>query len=255
MARTRDGSVLGDVADEDDGRAVFLRETDKLLRGGADLADGAGRALDQVRVHGLDGIDDQQIGAPISAEGREDVANRRRRCEPHRRLAKAEPHGAQTHLLSRFLARDVDDVPALAREIGADLKQQRRLADPRIAADQHRGAGNDAATDRTVELGDTRRDPLRQRDRMIEADQLDLPPAALKVMLGGEDAGDLGSLLHQRIPLRAVRALALPAGRHRPAGLADVTGLRLGHPAPILLERSRNTRRQNTASALLPIIC
>jgi len=59
-ARTGDRPVLGDVADEDHGSAMLLGEADQLLRARADLADRARRALDQVAVHRLDRIDDQQ---------------------------------------------------------------------------------------------------------------------------------------------------------------------------------------------------
>ena len=47
-ARAGDRAVLGDMADENDGGAMLLGEADQLLRRGADLADRARRALDQV---------------------------------------------------------------------------------------------------------------------------------------------------------------------------------------------------------------
>src|SRR3546814_6555557 len=61
-ARSRDGPVLGDMADKHHRSAALLGETDQFLRAGADLAHRAGRALDQVRVHRLDRIDNQQGG-------------------------------------------------------------------------------------------------------------------------------------------------------------------------------------------------
>ena len=39
--------------------------------------------------------------------------------------------------------------------------------------------------------GDPARQPLGQRDRAVETDQLDRPPAALKIMLGREDVRHL----------------------------------------------------------------
>ena len=87
---------------------------------------------------------------------------------------------------------------------------------PGIAADQHGRSGNDPAADRTVEFGDPGGDPLGQRDRMIEPDQRDRPPAALQIMLGGEDARHLRAFLDQRVPLGAVGALALPAAEIEP---------------------------------------
>ena len=53
-------------------------------------------------------------GSPV-ADGRQDIAHRGRRGEPHRRIAKAEPDRAQPHLVGRFLARDIDDLAARAR--------------------------------------------------------------------------------------------------------------------------------------------
>ena len=47
-ARAGDVAVLGDMADEHHRGPVLLGEADQLLRRGADLADRAGRALDQV---------------------------------------------------------------------------------------------------------------------------------------------------------------------------------------------------------------
>src|SRR3546814_1499262 len=65
-ARPRDRSVLGDMADEDEGGAGFLDEADQLLGRGADLADGSRRALDEIAVHRLDRVDDQRSEAQTS---------------------------------------------------------------------------------------------------------------------------------------------------------------------------------------------
>ena len=119
-----------------------------------------GRALDQVGVHGLDGVDDEQRGRLAVLHGGEDVADRSRGGEPHRGAAEAEANGAQPHLLGRFLAGDVDHPVTFAREARSDLEQQGRFADAGIAADQHRRPGDDPAADRPVELGEAARKPL-----------------------------------------------------------------------------------------------
>ena len=144
-ARAGDGAVLGDVADEHDRGAMLLGEAHQLLRRGADLADRARRAFDQVGVHGLDGIDDQQRRRLAVAHRRQDVADRGRRGEPHRRCAKAQPNRAQPHLLGRFLARDIDD-----------------LACPRSRAAPRPGAATS-----TCRCRDRRRpaSPIRRRSR------------------------------------------------------------------------------------------
>ena len=68
--------------------------------------------------------------------------------------AEAEPLGAQPHLRDRLLARDVDDALPAPRERRAGLHEQRRLADPGIAADQDHRAAHEAAAGDPVELGE-----------------------------------------------------------------------------------------------------
>jgi hypothetical protein len=79
---------------EDEGRARALGETDQRLRGAAHLRHGAGRGLDRIAPHGLDGIDhDQARKLPFGQRG-DDVLHRGFGCEFHRRAAEAEPVGA-----------------------------------------------------------------------------------------------------------------------------------------------------------------
>ena len=165
------------------------------------------------RMHGLDRIDDEQRRRFAVADRGQDVAHRGRRRQPHRRRAEPQPNRAQPHLLGRFLARHIDDAPPRCRQPRRDLEQQGRLADARIAADQHRRPGDDPAADRPVELGKAARQPVGQRRRRFEPDQRDRPPAALEVMLGGEDARHLGRFLDQAVPVAAIAALPLPAVR------------------------------------------
>ena len=181
-------------------------------------------------MHGLDRIDDQQRRRFAVAHGGQDVANRGRRRQPHRRGAEPKPHCAQPHLFGRIPRRKHKrrSVP-VARQPRRDLQQQRRLADPRIAADQHRRARDDAAADRPVELGKTARQPLGKRRGRFEPDQRNHPPAALQIVLGREDARHLGGFLDERVPLGAVGTLPLPAVLNRSARLADVSRFRLGH--------------------------
>ena len=77
--------------------------------------------------------------------------------------------------------------------------------------------------------GDAARQPLGECSRSLEADQRDDPPTALQIVLGGENVRHLGRFLDERVPFGAIRALSLPAMRHRPAGLADIARLGLGH--------------------------
>ena len=66
----------------------------------------------------------------------------------------AEPLAAQLDLPLGFLARHVEDGAVRAPEQVGDLEQQRALADPGLAADQHHRAGHDPAAQHAVELAD-----------------------------------------------------------------------------------------------------
>ena len=159
-ARAGDGAVLGDVADEDERRQpLSLAKRISSCGRGADLADRPRRALDQVRIHGLDRIDDEQRRRRRFAERGQDVAHRGRRGEPERGRAEAEPARAQPHLIRRLLAGNISDGKALRGDLRGRLQQQGRLADAGIAADQACRAGDEAAAERPVELGDAGRDP------------------------------------------------------------------------------------------------
>ena len=61
--------------------------------------------------------------------------------------------GAQPHLGGGLLAGDVEGAAPVARGLGGDLEQQRALADARLAGEQDRGAGHQAAAEHPVELG------------------------------------------------------------------------------------------------------
>ena len=173
-----DLAVLGDVADQEQGRAAALGEADQLVRAAAQLGDRAGRRLDAVDVHGLDRIDDQQARRAQMVEGRQDVAHRGRGGDLERRLGAAEAGGAQADLVDRFLAADVGDLGAGGGERGAGLEHERRLADAGIAADQHRRALDQAAAQHPVELGIGARQAGRRLGRALELEQLQALRAA-----------------------------------------------------------------------------
>ena len=138
--------------------AAPLGEADQLLRRAAHLADRAGRAVERVEIHRLDRIDDDEIRArrPRSSAA---TMSRTLLAAASRTgaLGDAEPLGAQPHLIDRLLAGDVGARRAAALPRGerrGGLQQQGRFADARIAADQDRRAGHEAAAADAVELGD-----------------------------------------------------------------------------------------------------
>ena len=205
-------AVLGDMAHQDDRGPLLLGEADQLLRRSADLADGAGGALDEIAVHRLDRIDDQQRRRLAPADRRQDIADRGSlpRAEPGlapspRRTALAPP--------ARPIPRPRHKRPAGPRtgKPRRDLQKQGRLADAGVATDQHRRAGDDAAADRPSNSAS----PLGRRagksGRSSEPDQRNSPPAALEIVLRGKNVRDFSGFLDERIPLGAVGALPLPA--------------------------------------------
>ena len=127
-----------------------------------------------------------RAGGADSPKRGQDVAHRGRRGEPHRRRAEPEPARAQPNLVGRLLAGNIGDRKALRGDPRGGLEQQGRLADAGIAADQGRRAGDQAAAERAVELGDAGRDPRRQRDLRVEPDQIDAPPAGAQIVPRGE---------------------------------------------------------------------
>ena len=61
-ARAGDGAVFGNVADENHGDAHLLSDAGELRGALAHLRHAAGGGGDLVGIHGLDGIDDHQLG-------------------------------------------------------------------------------------------------------------------------------------------------------------------------------------------------
>ncbi len=73
--------------------------------------------------------------------------------ELDRRLRKVEALSAQTHLRDGFFARDVEDALAAHRHRGACLREQRRLADAGLAAEQQHRSGDETAAGDAIKFG------------------------------------------------------------------------------------------------------
>src|ERR1051325_2629262 len=129
----------------------------------------------------------------------------------------AAPAGAQRGLRDRLLARGIQHATA-AGQPGERLDQQRRLADARIAAEQHQAAGDHAAAEHAIELGDaggaavarTDLDGLGDRDRRATIGD----PARARPRRRRLD------LLDQARPLLAQRTASQPLGLAVAARLA-----------------------------------
>ena len=205
-------------------RALASRINSKLR--GAHLANRAGRALDRVEPHGLDAVDHHEAEVALRLERRGDVAHVDRRGEFERRVRKPEPPGAQPHLVDRFLARDVHDPAPGPRQRRGGLQHQRRLADPRIPADQHRRGWHKPAAQHAIEFGDAGDRPRWRLGRALQADKRH-PLARAPAGAGPDLLGFLG----QRVPLAARLAPPDPFRVGRAAILADVARRGLSHAA------------------------
>ena len=187
-----------------------------------------GAEFDDVRVHRLDRIDDDERRAPAFFQRRDDVLDIRCRDELDRRLRKAQTHGTQTHLRDRLFAGDVDDALTAKRHGGAGLQQQRRFADTRLAAEQQHGARHEAATGDAIEFGDAGLDARIGPAFADKALNIENPARDGTLCGARADAGG-GRFLDDRVPLAAGFAAALPAIRHCAAVLADEGCARTGH--------------------------
>ncbi len=186
-----------------------------------------GAEFGEVGPQRLDRISDEQRRGLLLRQRRQDVLDAGFGSEPDGRVGEPEALGAEPDLGDRLLAGDIHHRMAGAGERPGRLKEQRRLADSGIAADQQCRAAHQPAAGHPVELGDTRPDPRRLggvAGQPLQRDEAALAGAPLRA------SGDAARtrLLDQRIPFAAVVALALPARAHRPAILADELGLGAG---------------------------
>ena len=194
-----------------------------------------GRALEVVDGRRLDRIDDDQPGSlcPRDLDDPPDVVlGQDVDPLPRRPAQQPEPRRADPDLARRFLAGGVEDRAAAvgAGETGRGLEQERGLADPRLAADQHERARDETAAEDAIELVDPQ----------AEARQVGVGDAGQRFRRGGRrrSADDrpfrARGLAHdgldERVPAVARAALPFPAQERFPAGLADEAALGPRHP-------------------------
>ena len=159
LERLRPGqrAVLRDVADEDDRDPLPFRQLHQPERRFADLADAPGRPLELADGRGLDGVDDDEL-RPLVPGDLGDPPDLRLGDDPDPVAAgaveQAEPGGPQPDLGGGLLAGRVQDRGAGRGDARGGLEQERRLADPRFATDQHDGALDEPAAEDAIELAD-----------------------------------------------------------------------------------------------------
>ena len=218
-----DGALLGDVADEEDGRAGGLGLEQEAGGALADLADAAGGGLQRGGVGRLDGVHDHQAG-PARGQLGLDLLHGGLGVDQQAVGPQAQPLAAELDLPVRLLARDVEHAQAPGRDRAGDLEEQGGLAHARFAAEQHQGAGHDAAAQHPVEL----RQPGGQAGALLRFDPVvghGLDPPARRG--GGRPAAGRrggGHFLHQAVPGAAVGAAPQPLGGAVAAALANKLG-------------------------------
>ena len=225
-ARAGDRAVLRHVADEEGRDARLLRDPQQPRRRLAHLRDRAGRRADLRRPERLHRVDHAD-GGPLALERRADRVELGL-GEDLDVVAAAEPRGAQLHLRDRLLAGDEQRAP-LARDRAERREQQRRLADARLAADEHERRRHEPAAEHAVELG-RRRSGSASASSADDVDEAKRRPrrarAAAAAAARGHRLGD------HRPELAAAGAAPEPAaGRRAALGARVLNGRRLRHRA------------------------
>ena len=139
------------MPDDHDGDVLAFREAHEHGGTVTDLRGASHRGLIGRQIHRLDGVDDQHgwlfffclrdDGIQIAAGIDEEIV-----------ISSAEPLSAHLDLrFGLFPARIEDASPRLCHGV-ADLENQCRLADPRLAAPKDDRTGYDAASERTIDL-------------------------------------------------------------------------------------------------------
>src|SRR5690606_22673688 len=147
------------------------------------------------------------------------------------RIADPETPRAQRDLIERFLARHVA-YGAACGEIRDRLEQQRRLADPRVPAEQNDGSRHEAAAEHAIELAEPALEPL-DAGRLERVEPRELDPPRILCALRAHRAALRRRGLDHGVPRAAIRALALPLRLTRAARLADIHRLRFRHARSI----------------------
>ena len=212
-------SVLGDMADEQQCRAARLRIAHQIEGCGTYLRDGAGRGFERGGPDRLDGVDGDDAGRRLLLQRRQNVFDIGGRAERHFRVRQSHARGAQAHLRHRLFAGDIDGRAALVRVRRERLKNERRFADARIAADEKRRARHQAAAGDAIEF---RRACDAARRRFVfglQIFQRELAATLARARIVAQRNGR--ALFRDRVPPAAGIAFARPFGRDVPAALAS----------------------------------
>ena len=257
--------LLGDMAHQQQGGVLALG--DALQGGGAfaDLGHRARRAAQLAIVEGLNAVDDRhggpqglqllqhQLQVGFGQQLQAGCGRRRAPVLPVRRAGGPgplpllrQPPPAQLHLLGRLLGAHIEHRLTHRHGAGA-LEQEGGFADAGIAAQEHQGAGHEAAAEHPVEFavaaGQALQWSIPDRGDRLGAAGAPRPAGAVWGIGGGHRptaaaVGGNSGLLHQGVPATAARtatevltgagaaALAHVAGKGASQGWAGRTGIR-----------------------------
>ncbi len=223
---------------------LCLAKARQLRRALAHLGHRPGRRLHRVRPHGLDRVDHRDSGAQAHQRGQNlfqvDLGQ-----QLHATDIQLQPPRAQGDLLARFLAGDIKHVLAGLRQTRQRLQQQGRLADARIAADQHDATGHQPATEHAIEFFHPGGLP-RLFARTYLGQHLQAPGAAQRGEVATRRLRRFDHGLDQGVPLPAARTLTLPLGQTGAALGAGILRPGLRHQS-ISITGTRAARAQNNS--------
>ena len=256
-ARAGDLAVLGDVADEDDGRAAGLGEADQRLRRAAHLGDRAGRRFDACRSTcvWIESMIDERRRRALGERG-EDVLDIGLGGELDRRVARARaarraaaPARPPPRPRRRRRGRPCWRAPRRPASAASTC----RCRDRRRSGSPSRGTKPPPVTRSSSPMpdGDARRLVRLAGKRLRAGTTRPFAPArARRDRAASRCAAPVSSTM--RVPLAAGVAAALPAVVDGAAALADEGRLGLGHVrslrSPALRREPRGGRARRERS-------
>lgn len=217
------------MADEQHGSAAGLGEANQRGRTLAQLRHGTRRRVQFARVHGLDRVDDQHPGGGAGRSG-DDVLDAGFGDQTCHRITEPQASRTQRHLAQGLFAGRIQHRTARLQRRGR-LQHQRRLADPRITAEQRHRARHQAATEYTVELPGPAR-PARLFNQRLGCQCRRfhwLPARGARAGTASRGERHFGN---QRVPFTATRTLPLPLRRTGSTVLTNKDFFELRHADP-----------------------
>ena len=226
--------------DQEEREALGLGQPQQVRRTIAHLGDAARARLDRLGVDALHRVDDDHARLKLLDVARDGFEVR---LGQHLDVAgdDAEPLGAQLDLRGRLFAGDVEHRTLagtahdrVAASASHSWISSVRLADARVAADQHDRARHDPAAQHAAQLPDRHGDALVAVGRDVGQRQRAGAAPAMAAPRARPAGASWIDRFDQRVPLAAVGALAHPLGLRAAAVRAHISGFRLHHQ-PVLL--------------------